>query len=69
MGRTIPSFTMALIEEIVGWKPFRDGLDKADRKAFDDMTDLPHLYRYIMYVFGKSDSDSPYIHVRYFPSL
>lgn len=44
MGRTIPSFTMAMMEEIEGWKPFRNALDKGDRKLFDDMTDLPRLY-------------------------
>jgi hypothetical protein len=45
MGRTIPSITLAMREEIEGWKPFRMALDKADRKAFDNMTDIPHLYR------------------------
>ena len=35
---------MAMMEEIAGWKPFQNGLDKADRKVFDDMTDLPRLY-------------------------
>lgn len=33
-----------MMEEIAGWKPFRDGLDKGDRKLFDDMTDLPRFY-------------------------
>lgn len=45
MGRTIPSITLAIMEEIEGWKPFRIALDKGDRKSFDDMTDIPHLYR------------------------
>ena len=36
---------MAMMEEIAGWKPYRLALDKPDRKLFDDLTDLPHLYR------------------------
>ena len=26
------------------WKPFRNALDKSDRKEFDDMFDIPKLY-------------------------
>jgi hypothetical protein len=26
------------------WKPFRNALDKSDRKKFDDMFDIPKLY-------------------------
>ena len=26
------------------WKPFRNALDKSDRKKFDDMFDIPRLY-------------------------
>ena len=26
------------------WKPFRNALDKSDRKKFDDMWDIPRLY-------------------------
>jgi hypothetical protein len=44
MGRTIPSFTMALMEEESQWKPFRQCLDKPDRSAFDDMFSIPRLY-------------------------
>jgi hypothetical protein len=35
MGRTIPSFRMASVEEQKEWKEFRKALDKKDRKAFD----------------------------------
>jgi hypothetical protein len=28
----------------VEWKPFRNALDKSDRKKFDDMFDIPRLY-------------------------
>jgi len=30
--------------EKAGWKPFRDALDKSERKDFDDMFDIPRLY-------------------------
>ena len=26
------------------WKPFRNALDKSERKEFDDMFDIPRLY-------------------------
>ena len=26
------------------WKPFRDALDKSERKLFDEMWDIPRLY-------------------------
>jgi hypothetical protein len=44
MGRTIPSFRVALAMEEAEWKPFRNALDKSDRKKFDDMFDIPRLY-------------------------
>jgi hypothetical protein len=44
MGRTIPSFRIALEMEQVEWKPFRNALDKSDRKKFDDMWDIPLWY-------------------------
>jgi hypothetical protein len=44
MGRTIPSFTRALIEEISEWSDFRKHLDKKERKAFDDMFAIARLY-------------------------
>jgi hypothetical protein len=44
MGRTIPSFRMATIEELKEWKEFRNGLDKSDRKLFDKMYATCHLY-------------------------
>jgi hypothetical protein len=30
--------------EEVEWKPFRNALDKSDRKKFDDMWDIPRWY-------------------------
>jgi hypothetical protein len=44
MGRTIPSFRIALAIEKEEWKPFRNALDKKDRKKFDDMWDIPRWY-------------------------
>jgi hypothetical protein len=35
MGRTIPSFRIALMQEEVQWKSFRDALDKKERPVFD----------------------------------
>jgi hypothetical protein len=43
MGRTIPSFRIALVMEQEDWKPFRNALDKSDRKKFDEMFDIPTL--------------------------
>jgi hypothetical protein len=44
MGRTIPSFRIASAMEEKEWKSFRKALDKSDRKIFDDMFAISHLY-------------------------
>ena len=45
MGRTIPTFSMAIEHEKRRWRPFRYALyDKSDRKNFDKMFDIPKLY-------------------------
>jgi hypothetical protein len=44
MGRTIPSFRMASVDEQKEGKEFRQALDKSDRKAFDNMFSIAHLY-------------------------
>jgi hypothetical protein len=44
LGRTIPSFRIVIAEEKQEWKPFRNGLDKSERKSFDEMWDIPRLY-------------------------
>ena len=41
MGRTVPSFRIVLAEEKREWKPFRNALDKKERKEFDEMSDIP----------------------------
>ena len=37
MGRTIPSFRIALYQEEAEWKPFRNALDKKERPVFDKL--------------------------------
>jgi hypothetical protein len=44
MGRTIPSFRIASMMEQNEWKVFRKSLNKSDRKVFDNMFDIAHLY-------------------------
>ncbi|MEW6603126.1 MAG: hypothetical protein AB1351_00370 [Thermoproteota archaeon] len=44
MGRTMPSFRLALVEEEQEWKSFRNALDKNDRKEFDSMFADIRLY-------------------------
>lgn len=44
VGRTIPSFRITLAMEKAGWKPFRNALDKSEKKQFDEMWDIPRLY-------------------------
>jgi hypothetical protein len=44
MGRTIPSFKIASVEEQKEWKKFRQALDKSDRKIFDNMFSITNLY-------------------------
>ncbi len=44
MGRTIPSFRMATVEELKDWKEFRNELDKHNRRLFDRMFSISHSY-------------------------
>jgi hypothetical protein len=44
MGRTIPSFRLASVDEYKEWKKFRSHLGKSDRKAFDRIYATCHLY-------------------------
>jgi hypothetical protein len=44
MARTGPSFRVVLAEEKAEWKPFRNALDKQEKKEFDGMWDIPRLY-------------------------
>lgn len=44
MGRTIPSFRIASVMEEEEWKAFRNSLDTSDRKKFDQMFSIGHLY-------------------------
>ena len=41
MGKTVPSYRMAIECEIAGWKGFRDGLaSEEEKQAFDDVMDM-----------------------------
>lgn len=44
MGRTIPSFRLALDEEKSEWENYRMHLNRSERKDFDDMFAIPRLY-------------------------
>jgi hypothetical protein len=44
LGRTIPSFQLALAEEESEWKDYRKHLDNRERKDFDDMFEILRLY-------------------------
>ena len=44
MGRTIPSYRIATEIEKAKWKPFREMLERNDRKLFDEMLSYPKLY-------------------------
>jgi len=36
------------MKERAAWKPFRNALDKKDRKEFDEMMSLSHMFNYAM---------------------
>ncbi len=44
MGRTIPSYRMAIDMEIAKWKPFRDALRKPEKDIFGNMLLRSKLY-------------------------
>jgi hypothetical protein len=44
LGRTVPSFRLALAEEESEWKVYRQNLGKSERKDFDEMFAIPRLY-------------------------
>ena len=37
MGRTVPTFTMVIQQEMESWTKYRRGLRKEDQEAFDDL--------------------------------
>ena len=37
MGRTVPTFTMVIQQEMASWSKFRRGLRKEDQDALDDL--------------------------------
>jgi hypothetical protein len=44
MGRTVPSFRLAEMQEVEEWRAFRKALPKRERKVFDQMLDTARLY-------------------------
>jgi len=44
MGRTVPSFRIAEMQEVGEWRAFRRALPKREREAFDEMLDTARLY-------------------------
>lgn len=44
VGRTVPSFRIALAEEEAEWRGYRKRLDKPIRTEFDNMLAIPRLY-------------------------
>ena len=44
MGRTIPSYRVALEEEVKAWKGFQDALRAPDREIFENLLDQCRLY-------------------------
>ena len=43
MGRTVPTFTMVLQQEIDSWSKFRRGLRKDDQDALDELFRAAHM--------------------------
>ena len=44
MGRTVPSFRLAEMQEVGEWRAFRKALPKREREVFDQMLDTARLY-------------------------
>ena len=44
MGRTIPSYRIAIDMEIAKWKPFKDALRKPEKDVFENMLLRSKLY-------------------------
>ena len=44
MDRTVPSYRLASDREKRKWKPFRERLDKSERKLFDEMMSISRFY-------------------------
>ena len=44
MGRTVPPYRIATEMEKAKWKPFREMLDRNDKKLFDQMLTYSKLY-------------------------
>ena len=65
MGRTIPSFRIARIIEDKEWKSFRNSLDQSDRKIFEQMFSVAHLYNSASSNTAKPIRDTAYFSCLY----
>ena len=43
MGRTVPTFTMVIHQELQSWSKFRRGLRRDDQEAFDELFRVARL--------------------------
>ena len=66
MGRTIPSFRIASSLEEKEWKSFRNSLDKSDRKIFDDMFLIAHLYNSASLMLLNQSAYNQFLCLSYF---
>jgi len=44
MGRTVPSFRIATVQELGEWRAFRKALPRRERRVFDEMLSTARLY-------------------------
>ena len=44
MGRTVPSYRRASERDKRRWKPFKERLNKSEKKMFDEMMSISSLY-------------------------
>lgn len=69
MGRAIPSFRISGIIEERKWKPFRNSLDKGDKKMFDEMFSLARQYNSASYHCVRPYQNTTYFDVHHISSL
>ena len=69
MGKTIPSFRIANIIEDKEWKSFRNSLDQSDRKIFEQMFSVAHLYNSASSNTAKPIRIQPIFHVYTYNNL
>ena len=45
LGKTVPSFRVALEDEILGWRKFQEALDTQDQDAFEVLKYSPRIFQ------------------------